>query len=93
MSQVCKRQMMERFLNLCGKLESSTGVEGDPPSVYNELKEAAESYQVSSSDVVSINVFTLFVQSAKDMLLQAFSKANLGSWVHMPIEQDQFEFQ
>ena len=75
-SQICKRQMMERFLNLCGKLESITGVEENPPAIYSDMKEAVETYQ-----------------SAKDILLKAFSKGNLGSWVQMPIEQDQFEFQ
>lgn len=45
-SQVCKYNLMKKFLHLCGKLESITNVEEFIPTVYSEAKERAKAYMV-----------------------------------------------
>lgn len=45
-SQVCKYNIMKKFVGLCGKLQSTSGVEALMPTVYSEAKEFAKSYTV-----------------------------------------------
>lgn len=47
-SQVCKYNLMKKFLALLGKLQSTTNVEAaHAPIMYSEAKEHAKSYMVN----------------------------------------------
>ncbi len=68
----------QRLLRESASLSTVTGVE-KPDEVEGDLKQ----YSVAKSAARDF-------QEAKKQLFAAFRKANLGSWVKKPMEQDEF---
>ncbi|XP_054260675.1 double-stranded RNA-specific editase Adar isoform X2 [Macrosteles quadrilineatus] len=73
-SRLCKQSMLRHFCNVYNKLPEATNLGCD---VRTELYSVLKA---KSEDY----------QLAKQQLMVGFSKANLGSWLKKPMEQDQF---
>ena len=78
-SRLCKANLFRRFLKLC-KLQQ----ELNPGKVNNFLPTDFAQYNLEKEKSVDFQV-------AKKALVKAFEKADLGSWVKKPIEQDEFQ--
>ncbi|XP_067012157.2 double-stranded RNA-specific editase Adar [Anabrus simplex] len=74
-SRLSKRGLFGRFLNLVGRISSLTGL---------TFGSCPRQYSEAKAAVQDYNM-------AKEQLVQAFHKAELGMWLKKPIEQDQFE--
>lgn len=74
-SRLSKQGLFRRFLNLVGRISSRTGLAFG--SCPRQYSDAKEAVQD--------------YKMAKEQLVLAFHKAELGTWLKKPIEQDQFE--
>ncbi|GFG33071.1 hypothetical protein Cfor_12096 [Coptotermes formosanus] len=74
-SRLSKQGLFRRFLNLVGRISSRTGLTFG--SCPRQYSDAKEAVQD--------------YKMAKEQLVLAFHKAELGTWLKKPIEQDQFE--
>uniref|UniRef100_A0A6P7F912 Double-stranded RNA-specific editase Adar n=1 Tax=Diabrotica virgifera virgifera TaxID=50390 RepID=A0A6P7F912_DIAVI len=72
-SLVCKQKLVNRFVSLFNKLQTTTNVKSLPGTLM-EAKESVPNYN-----------------AAKKSLHESFLKAQLGSWVSKPLEQDMFD--
>ncbi|XP_023716854.1 double-stranded RNA-specific editase Adar isoform X3 [Cryptotermes secundus] len=74
-SRLSKQGLFRRFLNLMGRIGSITGL---------TFKSCPRQYSDAKEAVQDYKM-------AKEQLVLAFHKAELGTWLKKPIEQDQFE--
>lgn len=74
-SRLSKQGLFRRFLNLMGRISSITGL---------TFKSCPRQYSDAKEAVQDYKM-------AKEQLVLAFHKAELGTWLKKPIEQDQFE--
>ncbi|KAJ9599945.1 hypothetical protein L9F63_009773, partial [Diploptera punctata] len=74
-SRLSKQGLFRRFLNLIGRISTITGIAFN--SCPQQYSDAKEAVQD--------------YKMAKEQLVLAFHKAELGTWLKKPIEQDQFE--
>lgn len=88
-SRLTKQSMFRRFARITGHLPgiSNRSIDKD----YGEEKSAAIDYQVKTVECqISSPLFFFFFKNAKQELITAFQREELGNWLKKPIEQDQF---
>jgi len=89
-SRLAKVSFFRRFLNLVSHPEISmkTSIATNPSNVTSpnrsEMREALRQYSQAKATAISY-------QKAKEAFYQAFQKAQLGTWVKKPMEQDEFQ--
>ncbi|KAK7864797.1 hypothetical protein R5R35_012286 [Gryllus longicercus] len=76
-SRLCKQGLFRRFFNLMGKIPTRTGTTKDGCS---------HVYANAKSIVIDYKM-------AKEQLVMAFQKAELGMWLKKPLDQDMFELE
>lgn len=90
-SRLTKQNMFRRFARILSQLPSIQNRSIDKD--YSEEKAAAVEYQVWNASRVHRNYsnrFRIHFQNAKQELICAFQREELGNWLKKPIEQDQF---
>nr|CAD7570590.1 unnamed protein product [Timema californicum] len=74
-SRLSKQGMFSRFMNLVGRVNSRTNI----------------GFGNCPRDYSDVKFLVQDYNMAKDQLVEAFQKAELGTWLKKPMEQDQFE--